>query len=123
MADIAVGHVMTESEDPANLPMCKEIAEYLWGAYPGHSWFVRIDGGMLIIKNLKISEKWAMVRPFSSISQDAGSRKKEVVMAAGEFLECANMRRAGWQGETAKTLEGRKDKNTFTPLILPTGIQ
>jgi hypothetical protein len=118
MSEIAY-HVMTESQDPANLPMCKEIAEYLVGAYPGHPWFVRIDGGMLIIKNMNISPKWAMCRPFSSIAHDAKRRKHDVVMAAGEFLECARMVRGRASGETAKVLEGRKDDKAFTPIIVP----
>lgn len=109
-------YVQTESSDPLNLPMCKEIAQYLTHAYPGHPWHVRIDGGMLIIKEMRISDKWAMCRKFSDIAHDAKRRKYEVVMAAGEFLECANMKRGQASGETAKTLEGRLDKNKFTPL-------
>ncbi len=123
MSEVAHYHVMTESQDPANLPLCKEIAEYLVGAYPGHPWFVRIDGGMLIIKNMNISDKWAMCRPFSSIAHDAKRRKHDVVMAAGEFLECAAMARGKSSGEIAKALEGRKDKKEFTPLITrPSGL-
>lgn len=112
-------YVMTESDDERNLPMCKEIAEYLVQAYPGHPWHVRIDGGMLIIKNMKISPIWSMARKFSDIAQDAGSRKREVVMAAGEFLECAHMRRGLATGENAKVLEGRKDDKPFSPIIMP----
>lgn len=109
--------VATESADPANLPMCKEIAEYLAGAYPGYPWHVRIDGGLLIIKNMKISTTWAMVRKYRDIAQDAGQRKRDVVRAAGEFLECAHMRRGIASGERASTLEGRLDKKPFKPLL------
>jgi hypothetical protein len=76
-------YVITESADEANLPMCKEIAEYLVEAYPGYPWHVRIDGGMLIIKNMKISDTWSMTRKFSDIAHDAKRRKYEVVMAGG----------------------------------------
>jgi hypothetical protein len=109
-------YVITESADDANLPMCKEIAQYLVDAYPGHPWHVRIDGGMLIIKNQRISPVWSMARKFSAIAHDAKRRKWEVVMAGGEFLEAANMRRGMATGETAKVLEGRKDDKPFTPL-------
>ncbi len=112
-------YVCTESADEANLPMCKEIAEYLVAAYPGHPWHIRIDGGMLIIKNMKISEVWSMTRKFSDIAHDAGRRKREVVMAAGAFLEAANMRRGKADGENAQTLEGRLDKKEFTPMVTP----
>jgi hypothetical protein len=118
MSEIAVDNVLTESADPANLGMCKEIAEYLVGAYPGYGWHVRIDGGMLILKSMKISPVWSMCRKYSDIAQDAGQRKRDVVMAAGEFLEAANLRRGVATGEAAKVLEGRKDDNKFQPLII-----
>lgn len=108
--------VMTESANEANLPMCKEIAQYLTEAYPGHPWHVRIDGGMLVIKNMRISPTWSMARKFSAIAHDAKRRKWEVVMAAGEFLEAAHMRRGAADGETAKVLEGRKDEKQFIAL-------
>jgi len=101
-----MAYCMTESKDPRNLPMCKEIAEDLSVAYPGYSWFVRIDGGMLIIKNMAISATAAMCRPFSAIAQDAGQRKRDVIMAAGEFLECARLHRGKSDGSVATELEG-----------------
>ena len=110
-------YVITESADDANLPMCKEIAGYLVDAYPGHPWHVRIDGGMLVIKNMRISPVWSMARKFSTIAHDAKRRKHDVVMAGGEFLEAANMRRGMATGETAKILEGRKDDVKFKPLV------
>ena len=110
-------YVMTEATNEADLPMCKEIAEYLCAAYPGHPWHIRIDGGLLIIKNMKISPVWSMTRKFADIAHDAGRRKREVVMAAGAFLEAANMRRGKADGENAKTLEGRLDKKPFKPIV------
>ncbi len=106
----------TESADPANLPMCKEIGEYICTAYPGHMWYVRIDGGMLIIKNFAISDKWSMTRKLSDIQHDAAKRKHDVIMAAGEFLECAAMRRGAYEGEHAQQLEGRLDDVAFKPV-------
>lgn len=107
-------YCITESADEANFPMCKEIAETLSTAYPGYGWHVRIDGGLLIIKSMKISTTASMVRHYKEIAHDAGIRKKEVIMAAGEFLEAAHMRRGRWQGENAKTLEGLDGK--FKPI-------
>ena len=109
---------ITESKDEINLPMCKEIAETLSIAYPGHSWHVRIDGGLLIIKNMNISETAAMVRKFKDIEHDATIRKKAVIMAAGEILEAANMRRGWYEGETAKTLEGLPKGEKFKPITM-----
>lgn len=108
---------MTESKDEANLPMCKEIAEYLCQAYPGHSWHVRIDGGLLIIKNMAISQTASMIRKFKDIAQDAGQRKRDVVMAAGAFLEAAHMHRGKFDGEPAKVLEGLPKGEKFKPIV------
>lgn len=120
MSETATGYCITESADERNLPMCKEIGEAICAAYPGYTWHIRIDGGMLIIKNTSISTEWAMARKYSEIAHDAGKRKRDVVMAAGEFLEAANLRRGlAREGETAKSLEGRKDKNAFKPIIAP----
>lgn len=115
-------YVVTESADEANLPMCKEVAQYLVEAYPGHPWHVRIDGGLLIIKNQRISPIWSMTRRYADIAHDAKRRKHDVIMAAGHFLEAANMRRGMATGETAKVLEDRKDDKPFTPLpdVAPT---
>lgn len=111
-----MSYCITESEDATNFPMCKEIAETLSTAYPGYGWHVRIDGGLLIIKSMKISTTASMVRHFHEIAHDAGSRKREVVRAAGEFLEAAHMRRGSFQGENAKQLEGLPKGHKFKPV-------
>lgn len=104
---------MTESADTRNLPMCKEIGEYLIGAYPGYTWHVRIDGGMLVIKNLSISDEWSMAVKYHTIAHDAGRRKREVIMKAGEFLEAASLRRGKSDGSVATHLDGRPTNSKF----------
>jgi hypothetical protein len=111
-----MSYAITESADERNLPMAKEIAETLSMAYPGHSWHVRIDGGILIIKNMNISTTASMVRKFHEIAHDAGYRKAEVIRAAGEFLEAAHMRRGKYDGEVAKQLEGLPKNHRFKPI-------
>jgi hypothetical protein len=112
-----MSYAITESANESNLPMAKEIAEILTIAYPGHSWHVRIDGGILIIKNMNISETASMVRKMADIQHDAGARKHEVIMAAGEFLECAGMRRRAYdEGQKAKHLEGMAKGEKFKPV-------
>lgn len=102
-----MSYAITESKDDSLLPLAKEIAQDLTLAYPGHSWHVRIDGGIVVIKNMNISVTAGMVRKLKDLDHDAGRRKHDVIMAAGEFLEAANMRRgAHREGEIAETLEG-----------------
>lgn len=96
--------------------MCKEIGEIICAAYPGYSWHIRIDGGMLIIKNMSISSVNAMVRKYSDIAHDAKRRKVEVVRAAGEFLEAAHLRRGSSEGVIAHQLEGIPKGEKFKPM-------
>lgn len=119
-----MAYCITESKDPQNLPKCKEIGEYICQAYPGYTWHIRIDGGLLIIKNMSISTTASMVRKYNlTIAQDATRMKRDVVMAAGEFLEAANLRRGKHiVGEYAKTLEGLPKGEKFKP-ILPAPMQ
>ena len=112
--------IRTESAEPTNISMAKEIAEILSAAYPNHSWYVRIDGGLLIIKNLAISTTAAMCRHITTLDHDATARKRDVILAAGEFLEAANMRRGAYDGEAARQLEGLNGK--FKPLQHAPGI-
>jgi hypothetical protein len=108
---------ITESADPANLPKCKEIGEYICTAYPGYTWSIRIDGGLLIIKNSSISVTAAAVRRYdTTIAQDATRLKHDVVMAAGEFLEAAGLSRLHNHGGVAKGLEGLPKGEKFQPL-------
>lgn len=97
----------SESEDPANLPMANEILEVLTYAYPGHSWWVRIDGGVVIIKHFDISGTVGMVRKYKDLAHDANARKRDVINAAGELLERAHVRRGKRPDELNVTvLEG-----------------
>ena len=114
-----VEYCYTDTDNAQLDGIAKEIGEYLVGAYPGYGWSVTIKGGVVQLRSAKISHNWGMQIMLNGLQQDAGIRKKEIVMKAGEFLECANMRRNGWQGEYAESLEGRKDKNEFSPIISP----
>ena len=104
--------VVTDSRDPLNLPMMKEIGEILSTAYPGYSWFVRIDGGILAISTYDVTGTYGrqtalkMVRHFSDIAHDAKRRKHEVVLAAGEMLERARLKRGQATGERPTVFEG-----------------
>ncbi len=83
----------------------KDAAEILVATYPNHSWWCECRGGALIIKLPTISERIGMVKHVSSLDHDAGRRKKDIVNAAGEFLERAGLPRAGYQGQAVKDFE------------------
>jgi hypothetical protein len=75
--------------------------------YPGHSWYVVVGGGVLQIKNLSFSSRWSMVRKLKNIQHDAMVRKREIIRAAGEFLERANLKRGKREmGQNVTQVEG-----------------
>lgn len=105
-------YIATESADPANLPMAKEMLEALTVAYPKHSWKVRIDGGIVFITCLEIAwrKPIGMARKFKDMAHDAMARKREVIRAAGELLERAHLKRGTKEeGAAAKVLEGGEE--------------
>lgn len=111
----------TESEDPVNLPLAKEICETLHWAYPNHSWWVRIDGGLIIIKHFAISGAIGMVKKFDDLAHDATYRKREVIMAAGELLERAGLARGANTGEDVESLDGGEELG-WKPVAIKPGV-
>lgn len=103
-------HVIVEAEHSVDEPVAAEIARALCEAYPGHPWHVNIIGGVIVIKNMRFSAKWAMVREYGLI-HDATKLKHECVMAAGEFLERARVRRGAATGERVVSIDGIPKKD------------
>lgn len=89
--------------------MAMEMLRDLSAAYPGHSWFVVIRGGIVHVKDMDISPHWGMCLHYSDIKDDAKERKRSLIRAAGEFLERANLKR-GMKTERAMHVEGIADK-------------
>jgi hypothetical protein len=61
----------------------------LCAAYPGHAWFVVIRGGIIHIKDMDLHPDWGMALHYTQVTNDAADMKKQVLRAAGEFLERA----------------------------------
>lgn len=94
-----------ECEHDSDDSMAGEMLQALCAAYPGHSWFVKIAGGIVHVKNLDFSDKWGMALHYGQIKADASERKRELLRAGGEFLERANQRR-GAKTERHEHIEG-----------------
>jgi hypothetical protein len=77
-------------ENNCDDPMAIQMVQDLVAAYPGHSWFVVIKGGIVHIKDMDLHPDWGMCLHYSQIKSDAADRKKQVLWAAGEFLERAS---------------------------------
>lgn len=100
-----------DTEHQSDEGMAEQILADLCQTYPGHAWFVSIKGGILHIKNLDWNEKWGMALHYSQIKADAQDRKRQVIRAAGEFLERANVRRGMKEDTTVKRIDGVPDKH------------
>lgn len=107
------------SADPRNQGMAKNALEALHKHYPMHSWFVRIDGGIIVIYNYAIDGRHGMVRHLSSIAGDDTTFIKNVVSAAGELLERALLRRSVRAlHEKVGTVDGIPDKRRRAPDVI-----
>lgn len=104
-------HIIVEADEARDETMAGEVARVLCEAYPGHPWHVRIGGGVIAIKHMKLSGKWAMIRKYARVTFDAKVLKHEIVMAAGEFLERAGLVRGLATGERPKAVEGIPQKD------------
>lgn len=74
-------------ENDADDTMAKTMVRDLCETYPGHSWFVVIRGGIVHVKDMGIHPDWGMALHYTNLKADAADRKRQVLMAAGEFLE------------------------------------
>jgi hypothetical protein len=95
-------------DNPLADACAKESAELLVSAYPNHSWWIECKGGVLIIKHLEASGRRGligMLRKMDQLSHDATRRKREILMAAGELLERANLARGARTDDPVTTFE------------------
>ena len=99
------------TEFDSDEPMAAQMVHDLCKAYPGHGWFVEIKGGIVHVKDMDINPNWGMCLHYSQIKSDANDRRRQVIRAAGEFLERANLRRGASDGERVTSVEGIPDKH------------
>lgn len=100
-----------DTEHQADEPMAAQMVFDLCQAYPGHGWFVVIKGGIVHVKDLDLNDKWGMCLHYSQVKGDAKDRKRDVLRAAGEFLERANLKRGAATGQVVRHIEGVPDRH------------
>lgn len=81
------------ADTPLEANLAKEVLSVLDEFYPGFSWHVLVRQGVMQIKNCSWSGTWGMVRKLKDVNYDAMVLKRDVIRAAGEFLERANVKR------------------------------
>lgn len=113
MADIHEIEVGNANEI-LDMEKAKEVAETLQKHYPGHLWAVSFQGSALVVKNLAISSFYGfIIKHHDSFS--ATDLAKRAVLAGGELLERAKMKRGVWDGQMAQSLAGSESR-FFRPL-------
>ena len=108
----------TESKTELGMDLAKQAMTILSMAYPGYSWFIRCDGGVIDIKCAEIGRA-SMIRHIKDSDHDAAVFRRDLLKSAGEFLERAHLRRGKSEGVNAQVLEGsEKIKWKKRPTIL-----
>lgn len=96
---------LTESKSELGHDLAKQALTVLSLKYPGYSWFVRVDGGIIDIKCAEIG-KASMIRRLKDTDHDAAVFRRDLIKSVGEFLERAHLRRGKSEGVNARILEG-----------------
>lgn len=115
-------NVTVNADDDRDDSKAAEIAAILCQAYPGHPWQIRIatsDGNnAIMIAHGWLPPNWKMLRLYDRITFDAGVLKREMVMAAGEFLERAGLiRGAAREGDVVTHVDGIPRKDMLRSLL------
>ncbi len=99
---------MAIGDNPLADAYAKDVAETLTTVYPNHGWWIECRGGVLIIKHLEASGARGligMLRKLDLLPSDTTALKKEIIRAAGELLERANMPRGDRTEDPVKSFE------------------
>lgn len=99
------GLALSESKTSAGHALAKHALETLTRYYPGYTWYVRADYGILDIKCSEIG-KASMIRRIKDIDYNWTIFDKDIIMSGGEFLERAKLRRGTSEDVFAKSLDG-----------------
>jgi len=102
----------------SDIDFSRRIAFVLMAVYPRYHWLVNTDGknGVVTIRCGEINAEVnanrlpGMVLHLKNLSDYSIARRK-IVMAAGELLERANLKRGPWDGQTVKKVDGLKPQH------------
>jgi len=98
---------ITSTEDIALMEKAKIAGDILNDHYPCHLWLVCWQGGALVVKNLALGSHYGFIM---KDDPDYGVLAHNAMIAGGELLERARMRRGAWNGEMPTSLDGADPK-------------
>jgi hypothetical protein len=117
--------LFSEGDTTAQESDAHEIMTLVTAAYPGHPWAVRVAGGVIFIRYLDptLPGNWGMVIKVDDVQHDAAVLKKRVIMAAGEWLERAGLKRGRENGDEIERVEGVPEPKqaTFSDTVIQAG--
>ena len=105
---------ISSTEDLLDMEKAKAVGDTLMRHYPNHLWAVSWQGHALVVKNLAISSFYGFLIQHGKAAT-ASELAAKAVLAGGELLERAGMKRGKWDGQMAGRLEG-SEKRFFKPL-------
>ena len=79
-----------------DMVMIKNVLTVLNRHYPNHPWAVRIDGGVLEVRNQGASSTQGFAIPVQNLTADYS---KKIMLAGGEVLERFKIRRGMAKGD------------------------
>lgn len=112
-----VGGIPAHEIDMADITLAKEAADELERHYPGWAWHVHVasDIGIVTIKcgiiSASLMRDYGFIYKITDINWNAKVMAKKIMIAGGEFLERAGMRRGPYKGEPIIHVEGVKESD------------
>ena len=103
-------HVIVEGDTGADETLAHQFMRALVEAYPGHPWHVNVKGGVIALKHMRISNKWAQIKHVNNIFS-ASDLQKAAVTLGGEFLERAGLTRGEDEGARITNVDGIPTKD------------
>lgn len=110
-----MGVLYTEGSTEAQASEAEKVMHLLTTVYPGHPWAVRVDKGIIFIRHLAFGGgNWGMNIKTSEHDWSGSNLQKQIVMAAGEWLERAGLKRGRDEGAENYRVEGVPER--FQPV-------
>jgi hypothetical protein len=103
-------HVIVEGKTGSDDTVAGQAMQALTETYPGHPWHVEVKDGVLILKHMRISNKWAQIKHLKNI-YSASDLKKAMVLLGGEFLERAGLVRGAATDDRIRLVDGIPQKD------------
>jgi len=77
----------SEEQSTMDQAACKRAIAVLFKHYPGHSWYVTIEGGIMNIRSMNLSSNWGYRKLMSELGPSPEEFDRPITQAGGEVLE------------------------------------